>query len=206
MKISMVDIFHQGYSRWSATIGQLVDARVLNNIWNRYLSYILFKESGNNIYVVCDGFGYRYIQEFIEKDFGLNLVPKLVTDGDNVIKKVVDNPFIGNRMQIQKTIKKPTNILNESDFSNIYWQLDIEADEVILDDLGLEEVDSARIINKDFISIEKELSFNELCNLLDNLNEIYQRPLNFSLNRKYLLTGENENILKLLTLFFMMSI
>ena len=167
---------------WSEVIGELVDEDIGRNILNRYSSYILLKSSGENIYVIAGGNGYRYIDDIIEKDFGLNLVPKLVTDGDNVIKKIVDNPFTGNRMQIQRTNRKPTNIIAESDLSNVYRELKIAADANILEDLGIEDVESASIINKNFISIEKSLELDDLEVILDSLNEIYQRPVNFALN------------------------
>jgi len=72
---------------WSEVISDLIGEQHQENIWNRHSSYILFKSSGENIYVIVGGNGYRYIQDIIEKDFGLNLVPKLVHGGDNVIKK-----------------------------------------------------------------------------------------------------------------------
>lgn len=97
------------------------------------------------------------------------MVPKLVTNRDNVIKKIVDNPFMGNRIQIQRINRKPTNIITESDLSNVYRELRIYANENILNDLGILGTDSANISNKDFISIEINLELDILLTVLDNL-------------------------------------
>lgn len=174
--------FNESAPEWSNVIAELVDNNIANNILNRQSSYILFKSSVDIVYVIAGGNGFRYIQDIVEKDFGLNLVPKLVNDGDNVIKKVVDNPFTGNRMQIQRTNRKPTNMISESDLSNVYRELKISADENILTDLGMIDIDSASIINKDFISIEKTLELDDLVIILDHLNDIHQRQPHFPLN------------------------
>lgn len=175
--------FHNESSpNWADCISELMDDINAEEIFNRFSSYVIFKEANENIYVITGGHGHYYIKNFIENSFGLNLVPKLIENNDSVIKKVVDNPLMGNRLQISRTNRQPTNFEFESDLSNVYKQLDIQIDTQILNEFGLQEDNPTRIINKDSLSIEKNLTLDELSNVLDNLDGIYQRVPMFPLN------------------------
>ena len=50
----------------------------IGKIKNESTSYILFYIVENNIYAMTGGRGSNYISKFIEKNFGLYLIPKLV--------------------------------------------------------------------------------------------------------------------------------
>ena len=175
--------FHNESSpEWAECISELIDDMNAEAIFNRFSSYVIFKETDENIYVITGGHGHHYVKNFIENSFGLNLVPKLIENNDSVIKKVVDNPLMGNRLQISRTNRQPTNFEFESDLSNVYNQLDIEIDTQILNELGIQDDTPRKIINKDSISIVKNLTLDELSDVLSNLDEIYQRDPMFPVN------------------------
>lgn len=164
---------------------------------NRYISYILIKSISTvndddtedileNIYVICGGFGYNIISEYIEKSFGLNLVPKLINDSEKVVKKVIENRLLGNVVYNSRRNRTATNLTQESDFSNIYKELEFSIDENILFKLGLIDSPDEEIINnvisKDSFRISKGFTIEELSNLIEKLDELQNEDPQFSLN------------------------
>ena len=170
---------------------------------NRYISYILIKsistineddgddegdeeDISENIYAICGGFGYNIISEFIEKSFGLNLVPKLINDSEKVVKKVIENRLLGNVVYNSRRNRTATNLTQETDFSNIYKELEFSIDENILFKLGLinstDEEITNNVISKDSFRISKGFTIEELSNLIEKLDGLQNEDAQFSLN------------------------
>lgn len=59
-----------------------------------------------NMYAITGGRGYLIISECIEKNFGLNLVPRLIKTEDKVIRKVVEDRLMGNRIYTSSAISQ----------------------------------------------------------------------------------------------------
>lgn len=139
-----------------------------------------------NMYAITGGRGYVIISEFIEKNFGLNLVPRLIKTEDKVIRKVVEDRLMGNRIYTSRRNKSNTDLNFETDFSNVYRELEFSADEDILLKLGV--IDSNKdkvnknIISKDSFKISTSLNIGELNTLIERLDEISKEDAMFPLN------------------------
>ena len=139
-----------------------------------------------NMYAITGGLGYTIISEFIEKNFGLNLVPRLIKTEDNVIQKVVEDRLMGNRIYTSRRNKSNTNLNFETDFSNVYRELEFSADEDILLKLGVIDTNenkvNKKVISKDSFKVSVSLNISELNNLIERLYEISKEDAKFPLN------------------------
>lgn len=139
-----------------------------------------------NMYAMTGGLGYTIISEFIEKNFGLNLVPRLIKTEDNVIRKVVEDRLMGNRIYTSRRNRSNTNLDFETDFSNVYRELEFSADEDILLKLGV--IDSNKnkvnknVVSKDSFKVSTSLNIGELNTLIERLDEIAREDAKFPLN------------------------
>lgn len=174
---------------WFDCISELNNSEKNINFDNVSSSYILLKETNDSIYTITGGYGHYYIKDYVEKGFGLNLIPKLVESHDSIVKRVVEDRLTGNRISDSRINRYSTTLDNESNFASMYKELEIEIDNTTLSELGVELEDeekendkSIRITNKDSVCIKRPLSIKELSNTLDSLDKIYKKDMNFSLN------------------------
>lgn len=122
---------------------------------NTNVSYVLLYPYDKEIYAVTGGYGSNYINKFVEKNYGLYLLPKVVQKNNPVVKSIIQNNLLGNQTATQKTNKLSTSISLEQDMSSIFRQLNIEIDRDVAEDLGIEfeqdESESKKInlVNKD---------------------------------------------------------
>lgn len=155
---------------------------------NLHVSYILFyKTNKKNIYAISGGQGYHILSNFIEVNFGLNLIPKLIQNNDSVVNGVVETRLSGNQISDNRINRQNTTLAFESDFLNIYKELTIYVDNKVLSEIlsidDDEEISSStKIINKNFLGLEKSISIDEIPEILNNLDKLQEKENNFPLN------------------------
>ena len=155
---------------------------------NTNISYVLFYMYEDSIYAVTGGYGNLYINKIIKKNYGLNLIPKLVDRNNPVIKSIIQNNLLGNQTATQKTNKQSTSISIEQDMSSIFRQLNIQLDKDTAEEIGIafneKESDSKKIgiENKDSIVIRRSISLPELKAIIGKLNEFEKIEAPFALN------------------------
>lgn len=165
---------------------------------NTNISYVLFYIYSGNVYALTGGYGSNYITKFIEKNFGLYLIPKIIEKNHPVVKAIIQNNLLGNQTATQKTNKQSTSISIEQDMSSIFRQLNIEVDREIAEALGIEfdkdesENKKISIMNKDSLVIRRSISLSELRTLIHNLYDIELSQDNFALN--YLVLAKKKRI------------
>lgn len=165
---------------------------------NTNISYVLFYIHEGSVYALTGGYGSNYISKFIEKNFGLYLIPKIVEKNNPVVKTIIQNNLLGNQTATQKTNKQSTSISIEQDMSSIFRQLNIEIDRGVAEDLGIEfnkeESESKKIgiMNKDSLVIRRSISLSELQTLIHNIYDLERTPDNFALN--YLVLASKKRI------------
>lgn len=82
-----------------------VGKKPLFEMENVNVSYILFYCSKENMYSMTAGYGNHLIKEYIEKNWGLYLIPKLLNDEAGVIREVKENNIYGNTMSTWSYVK-----------------------------------------------------------------------------------------------------
>lgn len=114
----------------------------------------------------------------------MNLVPRLINNTDKVVKKVIENRLLGNIIYNSRHNRSLTNLNFETDFSNIYKELEFTIDENILFKLGIEDSieQNKNVISKDSIRIGKGFTINELNSLIINIDSLQYEHMRFPLN------------------------
>ena len=174
--------FH--YPSWYYTISDITDENI--DMTNVHISYVLIYLKESDIFILTGGLGSNYIGEYTQKNYGLYLLPKLMTKTSPFIKSVLENRLSGNKLSNKHSNRNGTTIATENDMSLIFRELSLEIGNEIINTLGLtvKKEDKKNIINiiaKDSFVIRKSISLDELKKVLNHLIEIESRDDNFSL-------------------------
>lgn len=183
--------------QWINCIHELVDKNLKNKYQeNNNLSYVLFKKSSNNnIYAISGGQGYHYLKGYYEKNYGLNLIPKLINNTDNVVRTIIEKRLYTNQIYDHRINRNTTNLNYEYDFTNLYKELELILTKEILSELNFidneyfKDLEYITISNKDYVFIEKKFTWNNLEYILNWIDSINERPLNFELNSFIAISG-----------------
>ena len=165
--------------------GKIIQDISDKNIINESTSYLLFTVIDNKIYAMTGGRGANYISNFIEKNFGLYLIPKIVDKNSNIIKRVLENNITGNNLSTERITKNVTSVSMEDGLGSIYRELSIQVSKDIAKKLGVEGIENNRqisISSGDSVVIRKSISLNELKKILKTLSKLEEKEDNFILN------------------------
>ena len=169
---------------WKRLIKEMFENEEMN-IYNTSSSYLIFTIVDDVIFAMTGGRGSNYISKFIEKNFGLYLLPKIITKDNPVLKKIIETNTSGNNLSTQRITKNVTSILSEEKISSIYKELSICISTTLARDLGINFEESKRLISissGDSFVIRKSLSLSSLSTVLETIVSISKRKDNFVLN------------------------
>lgn len=163
---------------WHDMIRGLIQKTSLKfEIENANISYILFYLSDKTIYAVTAGYGSHLIKNFVEPNWGLHLMPKLLDERAGVIKGLKENDIYGNIIEHSKANRKKTNVSYEKKKKTILKELAIEIDDEVSTALGLKEEDSnsqrkVSILLKDSLNIRMDMNISKLKKVLNKIYEV----------------------------------
>lgn len=106
---------------------------------NINVSYILFYPIKESIYAMTAGFGNHLIKNYIERSWGLYLMPKILGDDEGVIREVKENNLYGNALAVSKANRYTTNLLFEKKMSAVFKELSIEVDDEVAEIFGISD-------------------------------------------------------------------
>jgi len=193
---------------WKSTISQMIinnkskKASSLPNdfLFNTNISYVLFHTYNECVYAMTGGYGSFYINKFVERNYGLYLLPKILKKDNPVVKHITENNLTGNRTSTHRTNRTNTSFTAEQDLSSIYKELNVEIDRSIATAIGIEfdKEESLKkkvnLINKDSLVIRRSLSLSNLSSIISKLNRLEAQRDNFALN--YLVLAKKKGIKK----------
>lgn len=164
---------------------------------NMNVSYVLFYYHVDSIYALTGGYGNNYIRKFIIKNFGLNLLPKMLDQDSAVIKNLTENNLTGNRISTVHVNRNNTSFDLEKN-NGIYKELNVELDLRMMKDLGITFDDEKDLkiymSNKDSLIIKKSFSLEDIKSIINNINSIEKNKDKFALN--YLIPIEKVDLKK----------
>lgn len=105
---------------WEGMITKLfqkMEGETLFDLENVNVSYILFYSIKESIYAMTAGYGSHLIKNYIEKSWGLYLMPKILGDNEGVIRVIKENNLYGNTLSMNKANRYTTNF----QFAEIYF-------------------------------------------------------------------------------------
>lgn len=165
--------------------GKIIEDIDNKKIINESTSYILFNIVDNKIYAMTGGRGANYISKFIEKNYGLYLIPKIVDKNNPIIRKVVENNITGNNLSTERITKNVTSVSMEDSLGSIYRELNIQVSKEIAKKLGVSGIEDNKqisISSGDSVVIRKSISLEELKVILKTLSKLEEKEDNFILN------------------------
>lgn len=172
---------------WSGMAKKMLeDSNNKLSIANTHISYILTYNDFDSIFLLTAGLGSGYISNVIKKNYGLYLLPKLISGDSPTVKSVLENKMIGNRVSSKRANRSATTVNLENELSSIFRELALEFNESLIQDLGIDLDESKKknilnIIAKDSFVVRKSLSLEELSEVLKKMVQIEKRVDNFSL-------------------------
>lgn len=162
-------------------------------VFNASTSYLIFKIIEDEIYVMTGGRGSNYVSKFIEKNFGLYLLPKIIDKNNPVLKKIVENNTSGNNLTTRRVIKNATSILAEDKMGSIYKELSIQVSNELASKFGIDLEESKKMIgisSGDSFIIKKSIDLKTLEFVLITLSDLSKKEDNFILN--YFVSAEKK--------------
>ena len=165
--------------------GKIIEDIDNKKIINESTSYILFTIVDNKIYAMTGGRGANYISKFIEKNYGLYLISKIVDKNNPIIRKVVENNITGNNLSTERITKNVTSVSMEDSLGSIYRELNIQVSKEIAKKLGVSGIEDNKqisISSGDSVVIRKSISLEELKVILKTLSKLEEKEDNFILN------------------------
>jgi uncharacterized protein (TIGR04141 family) len=176
-------------------------------IFNNSSSYILFAVIDKSLFAMTGGRAAHYLNKFIERNFGLYLIPKIFDKTDPMIKSVVENNLTGNSLSTQRVIKNITSIAAEENLGSVYKELSLQISCELATEFGINEEESKKYVGVstgDSIVIRRSINLGQLKNVLNKLIEIYNRPSNFALNYFVPITKKGKTSSELNGIFYEM--
>lgn len=175
------------------------DSDLLKNR-NLYNSYLAFFIKGDYIFTICGGLGNFAIQNYINQNFGIEIISRLV-EKNVLIKSTQERGFIGNVLSSTRFYRGDYKLSDEDDFGKIYKAIQTELGEDILnkyfDFPKTQFKKGAGCIAKSSFQINKLITFDKLLTIIDKLIEIYEMPVNFDVNKVQLVNNKGNNIKKI---------
>lgn len=108
---------------WEGMITKLfqkMEGETLFDLENVNVSYILFYSIKESIYAMTAGYGSHLIKNYIEKSWGLYLMPKILGDNEGVIRVIKENNLYGNTLSMNKANRYTTNLEFEKKMSAVF--------------------------------------------------------------------------------------
>jgi uncharacterized protein (TIGR04141 family) len=182
---------------------QVEDTATINtNPVNMNESFIFFlhKKDTKKLYVISGGYGAFTIQNFVYDDFGINILIRIVANkGDRVLRHAKEFGVTGGLIGTAKYFRNNYNFYENKNFGNIYREISASIDKDTALSLGIPADCDKQCIAKNSFKVNHSLSFEEMLNLVNKLDEILQRNINFDVNDiKQVDIKKNEALIKIL--------
>lgn len=183
---------------WDGMITNLfgkMDVQINFELENINVSYILFYPIQESIYAMTAGFGNNLIKNYIERSWGLYLMPKILGDDEGVIKEVKENNLYGNALAVSKANRNTTNLIFEKKMSAVFKELSLEVDEEVAEMFGISDKKKKRktsVLLKDSLNLRKSIDIKQLKNVLNEIYEIEKKKDQYSMG--YFLSAKKIGI------------
>lgn len=183
---------------WDGMITNLfekMETKISFDLENVNVSYILFYPIKESIYAMTAGFGNHLIKNYIERSWGLYLMPKILGDDEGVIKEVKENNLYGNALSLSKANRYTTNLVFEKKMSAVFKELSLEVDNEVAEVFGISNKEKKRktsVLLKDSLNLRKSIGIEKLKVVLNEIYEIEKKEDRYSMG--YFLSSKKVGI------------
>jgi len=173
---------------WRCTLMDLFsqkNQKIGFSLVNTNVSYILFYPYKNALYAMTGGYGSYLIKKYIENDWGLSIIPKIIEDTDGAIRLVRESNMYGNTLSVSKANRRTTNVKGEKELNSIFQEMSLEVDKSVADRFGIQWEETNRklcVSFKDSLNFNKSMTIMSLEKLLRTIYEIEKTEDKYALN------------------------
>jgi len=162
-------------------------------------SYIILIRNikSNKIYASTGGYAHITIQELVTTDFGIEILSRLVTGDEKMLRSTKERNLTGGVQGEVKFFRNEYNLYENENFGKIYNELNASLNKSVLEKtFGFQEKnlkDSLCIVKNSF-SLKKSVSFQELLNIIMKCESMLINPPVVEINNIEKIT-KSESIL-----------
>lgn len=194
-----VRIFHSVKERppkWAPFLGSVLEeSSSLLEGKNRDSSFIGFITDSDNLYAISGGQGNFVIQNYIDQNFGIDIITRLISKDSSAVKSLRDRDVAGSILGSERFFRKDSRLSDEDSFGKFYRQIQavLEKDKLV-DEFGFSTDLSkgSTCVAKSSFKINKSIDFSDLLRIIKNLSEILTSE-GFSLNDVIPIVGGKKN-------------
>jgi len=191
---------------WKEFISAVVDGRAtIQNNNNIYVSYVTFFYNSENIYAICGGLGSHIIQEYIDENFGIEIVSRLISPHSKVVKSFQEKALTGSIMAATKFFRRDSKLAAEDEFGKIYREICAELNkDTLVEKLGFDVEDVTRdagCSSKASFQLKRSINFNSLLALVGKIEVLLHEEPQITLNKVKLISKrvkKNKELIKYL--------
>lgn len=144
---------------------------------NESFIMLIYNETTENLYAITGGTGYHQIQEYIEDDFGVDIISRIISKDAKTIKSVKEMSIMGGVLGQTKYFRKDYNLIENDSFGKIYQELKSGITKNSLRKyFGFSTEDlkkNSSCIAKSSFKISKAIDFNQLFKIIEGCEDIY---------------------------------
>lgn len=147
---------------------------------------LLNKKSKSSIYAITGGIGYFAIQDFVDSQFGIDILSRLIKKEDKIIKAVKENSTIGSVLGSIKYFRTHYNLYENDSFGKIYQELKATLNKNLLTQkFGFSEADIKKdsfCIAKSSFKINKSINFDQMLKIINGCESILENEAPIIIN------------------------
>jgi uncharacterized protein (TIGR04141 family) len=150
---------------------------------NESFVYFLYHKNDKKLYAICGGYGIFTIQKYIQDDFGINILIRLLSDkGDKVLRYAKEFGVTGGVIGITKHFRESNNFYENKNFGNIYREILASVDKDALRRIGIIEDEAKNCIAKDSFKVNYSIKYEKMLDIVEKLNHLIKSDANFDIN------------------------
>lgn len=145
--------------------------------------FFLYHKISNKLYAICGGYGSLTIQKYIDDEFGINILIRLLEKKeDKVLVGAKEFGITGGIIGMSKNFRSEYNFYENKNFGNIYREISARLNKNILKNLSISSKIGKQCIAKSSFKLSKSIKYNEMIELVSRLDTTIQKKENFIVN------------------------
>jgi uncharacterized protein (TIGR04141 family) len=164
----------------------LDDSAKLHRGRNREISHVTFVFNDQYIFAISGGQGTFLIQDYIDSNFGLDLLARIISNNSQVIKSLTDRGMTGSVLGSQRFFRFDYRLVDDQEFGKLYKEIKAAiGPNILVNKFGFsaEEIKKdVGCIAKSAFKINKSISLRFMISLIRKISDTYNERANFELN------------------------
>lgn len=188
---------------WKDFLSEIITdgENILTEIRNSHESFVLFlyEKTSKNLFVICGGYGFFTIQDYIEDSFGIDVLSRIVDNkNEKIIAHAKELGVTGGILGITKHFRQNFNFHENNNFGNVYREITTYLDKEAIKKVGL-DIDSntnALCLAKTSFRINKSINFDSLIKIVKKCNHIIENEdVKIDVNSIKLIDNKKDKLL-----------